>query len=121
LWKGEIDLYANHKVTFSIDVTQSDGVTLVHYLNGAERMPVEGTLQANSGSIELLFPSYQSGIEAQIANGEMAGWARWDKPDRTYELRFRASLIDPAQTIENNQKKQYANRWALVYGVGLRR
>jgi len=103
LWRGEIDLSVNHKVTFLIEVAHCDGVLEVHYLNGAERMPVEKIVHAKQNSLELLFPSYQSGVEAQIVSGEMTGQARWYKPDRTYEFAFRASQIDSAQELQRKQ------------------
>lgn len=89
-WRAEVDHFGR-TMPFNMElVAGSDGLQ-AYYLNGPERLPVEQVLTDGTGGLELNFPSYGSGLTAQVDGDTMHGTIRLKRRSEFTRLPFRAA------------------------------
>ncbi|MBM4197576.1 MAG: TlpA family protein disulfide reductase [Gammaproteobacteria bacterium] len=87
-WRGEIGLNGQ-MVPFNFEVIRESGSLAVHYLNGAERMPVE-LVSADGNSLAFDFPSFAATLRATHDGSSMRGTIGLLRQNSRHELPFSA-------------------------------
>ncbi len=89
VWRAEVE-QLGRQLPFNFEVTLTDTGYAVTYLNGPERMPVEAVRLEEDGHLELNFPSYSSGLSAQINGDRMSGEIALARRNKVHRLPFTA-------------------------------
>ncbi len=89
VWRAEVE-QLGRQLPFNFEVTLTDTGYAVTYLNGPERMPVETVRLEDDGYLELNFPSYSSGLSAQIDGDHMSGEISLARRNKVHRLPFSA-------------------------------
>ena len=113
-WRGEIDHFGR-TLPFNMELRQGpEGLEAV-YLNGKERMPVEQVAIDEAGKLELNFPSYSSGLSAQVKAGSMTGEIALTRRAKVYRLPFTATqgLSHRFFDTPAGDYADFSGRWAV--------
>jgi thiol-disulfide isomerase/thioredoxin len=90
-WRAEVEHFGR-TLPFNFELTAGPEGLQAVYVNGpGERMPVEQVRTDGAGGLELNFPSYASGLHAQVDGHEMSGEITLRRRDNVFRLPFRAT------------------------------
>ena len=89
-WRAEVEHFGR-TLPFNFEIEDGPDGLEVFYLNGPERMPVEEVRTDGTGALELNFPSYGSGLRAQVDGGDMTGEIQLKRRTTIHRLPFRAT------------------------------
>jgi len=93
-WRAEITQF-DKQVPFTLELARksSDGSLVAYYINGAERVEVEHVVyDPAGGQLQLLFPSYSSGLTAVVTDESMTGQVSLQRRDGVRKLPFAAAF-----------------------------
>lgn len=118
IWRAEVQ-QEGVIIPFNFEVAAAENGYVVTYMNGPERMPVEQVVYTGDGSIELNFPSYSSGLIANVAGDTMQGQITLARKNRVIELPFTAEhgsthRFFPAPATEYTN---FGGRWEVEINV----
>ena len=88
-WRGEIEHFGR-TLPFNMQLSRGPDGLQVDYLNGPERLPVEQVVETGDGGLELNFPSYSSGLTAQVSGDDMRGEIALTRRSKVHRLPFTA-------------------------------
>lgn len=100
VWRGEITM-SGRAVPFTLHLRVDASGPVVHYENGDERLRVEEVrFDPSTQRLELLFPSYSSGLIAQVDGQTMSGEVFLTRRTRVHHLPFNATFGDTHRFFE---------------------
>ncbi len=114
LWRGEINHFGK-TLPFNFEIRASGDDLAVDYLNGPERLPVETVSWTEAGELLLDFPSYSSGLAAQVDGDNMQGQIRLQRRSKLHQLDFVARR-GPAHRFfaePTDEYQDFSGRWQV--------
>lgn len=89
-WRAEVEHFGR-TLPFNFELVEGPDGLQAFYINGTERMPVEQVVADGSNGLELNFPSYGSGLSAQVDGGKMRGEISLKRRSEITRLPFTAT------------------------------